>query len=73
MTYWKTVGSATSRVINAIIVGNPDETVCARVGRWQEAGRLKGRVGAAVLDFLFSAGHCRRSRERFLIRYPEFK
>ena len=64
--YFKNAGTAASRFLNTLITGDPLETICARVGRWQEDGRRKGRIVGAILDWAFSKGHCGRSRERYL-------
>lgn len=73
VAYLRSVGSALSRLLNALLTGNQLETVSARAGRWQAAGRLKGRILAPIIDLIAGRGHCERSRRRFVEHQVEFK
>ncbi|HZP57252.1 MAG TPA: hypothetical protein VFC53_06825 [Dehalococcoidia bacterium] len=48
---------ATDEWLNALTGGDPDATISLRLAQAKGAGRLWGRIGCRVLDFL-RPGHC---------------
>lgn len=59
------VGVALSQVLSAILGGDPDETICSRVGRAEKAGKKWAiKYASPFLDFLLGEeGHTKLSVE----------
>ncbi len=64
----RNVAVAVDQGCNAVLRGNPDETISSRVGRAALAGKRWGLICEAIIDRLFrllgeAPGHCRREIE----------
>lgn len=53
---------------NALLMGDPRESISSRLGKWQEAGGWRGAVAGglcpAVSLIMIERDHCRRSIDR---------
>lgn len=57
---------ALDQFANAVLAGDPDETLSSRAWRAEQKGRLLGRVFRPLIDWIFSPlekDHCRKSFE----------
>jgi hypothetical protein len=77
---WHRVGIALDQVLNALLGGNPDETLSARAWREEQLGSARwGRCRRAIDRlFFWQSQHCRaafraeaRTRRRWLHEYGE--
>lgn len=62
------VAVAIDQLVNAILAGNPDETISSRVGRGAKAGARWALIAEGIIDWIFEQlgqppGHCRRKIE----------
>lgn len=47
--------------LNALLGGDPEETISSRVGKLQRDGKRVGLVLAPVIDFIFGKDHCKNN------------
>jgi hypothetical protein len=53
---------AVDQLLNAMLGGDPDETISSRVGKMAMKGSRIGKIACRVLNF-FDKGHCEKSIE----------
>ena len=61
MMYILNILIAVDQLINAILAGNPDETISSRVYYLEKNGKIMGRIFRPIIDFIFrpfSKHHC---------------
>ena len=61
MMYILNILIAVDQLINAMLGGNPDETISSRVYYLEKNGKITGRIFRPVIDFIFrpfSKHHC---------------
>ena len=70
MSYLKNVAIATDQLANAILNGDPDETLSSRAYRMQQKGQKYWWWTAKAIDLLFfwQKEHCKQSYESELKR-----
>ena len=56
---------AIDQLFNALLLGDPDETISGRMGRWHTLGGWRAKVAMPVCWFLnlFHTDHCKDSME----------
>lgn len=54
---------AVDQLANAVLAGDPDETISSRLAKLKRKGNKVGIYGCAVLD-VFDNGHCERVIEQ---------
>lgn len=66
MTYVKRLLIAVDQLANAVLAGDPDETLSSRAHRMRTKGQPVWGWAASVIDalFWFDKDHCRTSWER---------
>ena len=62
------IGIAVDQLLYVLLTlgaGSPDETLSAAAWRWEQAGKLRGRILCPLIDalFWFDPKHCRTSFE----------
>lgn len=67
LAYFINISVSLDQVINALLFGDPDETISSRAGKARRLGSFKWTLIAEVIDwlcFVFEREHCRKSMER---------
>lgn len=63
MSYVRRVFIGLDQFFNAVLLGNPDETISSRVGKAARDGIWWGLLLEFVIDKVFEPGHCRAAIE----------
>lgn len=63
MNYWLNLAVAFGQLLNALLAGDPDESLSARAYRTEQGGKRFGRVFRPLIDaiFFFDPHHCHLS------------
>lgn len=61
--YLKNVLISLDQLLNAMLGGDPDETICSRVWKASQRGEGWAQKARIVLDEVFGRNHCQESEE----------